>query len=213
LQLRLAALIATALIVGGCGGGGGDAVETSASGCRVVERPEPREPSAPKGEPVALNPELTHRAVVETNCGAFTITLRPKTSPKATASFATLANAGYFDDTIFHRIVPGFVIQGGDPTATGTGGPGYTTVDPPKASTHYTKGVVAMAKTPSEPRGTAGSQFFVVTADEISLAPDYAVIGRVTAGLDVVERIGRLGNELEQPTETVVIDHILIRRG
>lgn len=210
MQLRLAALIATALIVGGCGGGGG---ETSASGCLVVERPEPREPAAPSGDAVELNPAVTHRAVVDTNCGAFTIMLDPKTSPKATASFATLANAGYFDDTIFHRIVPGFVIQGGDPTATGTGGPGYTTVDPPKAITRYTKGVVAMAKTPSEPRGAAGSQFFVVTADEISLPPDYAVIGRVTDGLSVVERIGRLGNELEQPTETVMIEHILIRRG
>jgi peptidyl-prolyl cis-trans isomerase B (cyclophilin B) len=212
LHLRLAALVAAAVVLGGCGGGE-DAAETSASGCRVVERPAPREPVAPSGERVELNPDLTHRAVVETNCGAFTITLEPQTSPKATASFATLANAGYFDDTIFHRIVPDFVIQGGDPTARGTGGPGYTTIDPPKASTRYTKGVVAMAKAASEPRGAAGSQFFVVTADEIDLPPDYAVIGRVTSGLNVVQRIGRLGNELEQPTETVVIEHVLIRRG
>jgi peptidyl-prolyl cis-trans isomerase B (cyclophilin B) len=212
LPVRLAALLAAAVVLGGCGGGE-DAVETSASGCRVVERPEPRDPAAPSGEPGELNPALTHRALVETNCGTFTITLEPQTSPKATASFATLANSGYFDDTIFHRIVPGFVIQGGDPTATGTGGPGYTTVDRPRASTRYTKGVVAMAKTGSDPRGTAGSQFFVVTADEIDLPPDYAVIGRVTSGLNVVERIGRLGNEREQPTETVAIEHILIRRS
>jgi cyclophilin family peptidyl-prolyl cis-trans isomerase len=214
LQLRLASLVAATLLLGGCGGGDGGktVVETAASGCRAVERPEPRQPSAPSGQAVELNPKLTHRAVVETNCGSFTITLDPKASPKATASFATLANAGYFDNTIFHRIVPGFVIQGGDPTATGTGGPGYTTVDPPKAGTRYTKGVVAMAKSASEPRGAAGSQFFVVTGDDIGLAPDYAVIGRVTDGLDVVERIGGLGNEQEQPTETVVVERVLIRR-
>jgi cyclophilin family peptidyl-prolyl cis-trans isomerase len=215
LQLRLASLVAATLLLGGCGGrddGGKTAVETSASGCRVVERPPPREPAAPSGKPVELNPNLMHRALVETNCGSFTITLDPKTSPKATASFATLANAGYFDNTIFHRIVRGFVIQGGDPTATGTGGPGYTTVDPPKAGTRYTKGVVAMAKSAAEPRGAAGSQFFVVTGDDIGLAPDYAVIGRVTDGLDVVERIGRLGDAREQPTETVVVERILIRR-
>jgi peptidyl-prolyl cis-trans isomerase B (cyclophilin B) len=212
LPVRLVALVAAAVVLGGCGGDE-DAAETSASGCRVVERPQPREPAAPSGEPVELNPALTHRAVVKTNCGTFTITLEPQTSPKATASFATLANAGYFDDTTFHRIVPGFVIQGGDPTARGTGGPGYTTVDPPKANTRYTKGVVAMAKTSTEPRGTAGSQFFVVTADEISLPPDYAVIGHVTSGVNVVERIGRLGNEREQPTETVAVERIPIRRG
>ena len=94
----------------------------------------------------------------------FTIRLAVKTSPATTASFVSLARKGYFDHTIFHRIVPGFVIQGGDPTATGAGGPGYTTVDRPPSSTRYTLGVAAMAKARHQPAGAGGSQFFVVTA-------------------------------------------------
>jgi cyclophilin family peptidyl-prolyl cis-trans isomerase len=124
------------------------------------------------------------------------------------------ANAGYFDDTVFHRIVLGFVIQGGDPTATGAGGPGYTTVDTPARDTKYTSGIVAMAKMETEPRGAAGSQFFVETGDELALAPDYAVIGEVTSGLDAVARIGALGDPAtEQPTTTVVVESLEIRRG
>src|SRR5215207_10250466 len=111
----------------------------------------------PRSRP-ARKPEL----VVETNCGTFTIELDEKASPKTVASVAGLAEAGFYDDTTFHRIIPGFVIQGGDPTATGTGGPGYSTVDTPAETTKYTKGVVAMAKTPTEAPGTSGSQFFVV---------------------------------------------------
>ncbi len=78
---------------------------------------------------------------------------------------------------MFHRIVPGFVIQGGDPTQSGNGGPGYSTVDTPAQDTTYTQGVVAMGKTASEASGTAGSQFFVVTAQDAGLPPDYAVVG------------------------------------
>jgi cyclophilin family peptidyl-prolyl cis-trans isomerase len=107
--------------------------------------------------------------------------------------------------------VPGFVTQGGDPTGTGAGGPGYTTVDTPARSTTYTRGVVAMAKTGAEAAGTAGSQFFVVTGDDIGLPPDYAVIGEVTQGLDTVALIGTLGDpNTELPTRPVVIDDVAI---
>ena len=82
-----------------------------------------------------------------------------------------LARKGFFDGTIFHRIVPGFVIQGGDPTGKGTGGPGYKTVEPPPAGTLYTHGIVAMAKAANEPPGTAGSQFFIVTGKNVGLPP------------------------------------------
>ena len=106
------------------------------------------------------------------------------------------------------RIVPGFVVQGGDPTGTGGGGPGYQTVDKPPASTAYTLGVVAMAKTQTEAPGTSGSQFFVVTAQDAQLPPDYAVLGHISAGSAVVSRIGELGDQsTEQPTETVEIEH------
>jgi cyclophilin family peptidyl-prolyl cis-trans isomerase len=126
-------------------------------------------------------------------------------SPNAAASFVTLAQRGYFDKTIFHRIVPGFVIQGGDPTATGTGGPGYETVDTPPKNAAYTHGVVAMAKTATEPAGTAGSQFFIVTVANAGLPPDYAIIGKVVKGLPVVDRIGTLGDASQQPTQVVQI--------
>ncbi len=101
--------------------------------------------------------------------------------------------------------MPGFVIQGGDPTATGTGGPGYSVVDVPPANALYTRGVVAMAKSGNEPPGTSGSQFFVVTGDDAGLPPEYAILGVITKGLRVVERIGRLGDANERPTRKVVV--------
>ena len=155
-----------------------------------------------------LDPDKTNNLVVSTNKGDFTIELDVKGSPCTTASFAGLAKDGFFDGLDFHRIVPDFVIQGGDPNGDGTGGPGYSTVDTPAQDTKYTKGVVAMAKTQTEPPGTAGSQFFVVTAADAQLPADYAVLGKVTDGLDVVEEIGRLGNAQEMPTEKVEIKSI-----
>lgn len=141
-----------------------------------------------------------------TNLGEFAVRLDVQDSPCTTSSFAALVRKRFFDGTIFHRIVPGFVIQGGDPTGTGRGGPGYTVVDVPPKNALYTEGVVAMAKTPTEPPGTAGSQFFVVTAPQVALRPDYAILGVVTKGLKVVERIGKLGNRVtEKPTRRVAV--------
>jgi cyclophilin family peptidyl-prolyl cis-trans isomerase len=148
--------------------------------------------------------------VFTTNCGTFTITLDQASAPATAASLVGLAKQKFFDDTIFHRIVPGFVIQGGDPTQTGSGGPGYQTVDAPPADAAYTKGVVAMAKTADEPAGTSGSQFFVVTADDAQLPAQYAIVGKVTSGLPVVERIGELGDATEQPTQPVVISSVTV---
>ena len=104
------------------------------------------------------------------------------------------------------------MIQGGDPTGTGTGGPGYSTVDTPAPGTTYTNGVVAMAKTGAEPAGTAGSQFFVAPADDAGLPPDYAVVGRVVDGLDVVSAIGLLGDPTtELPTQPVVVEDVAVK--
>ncbi len=156
-----------------------------------------------------LDPSRTYRLTVRTNCGDFTIELDSQASPNAAASMYSLAENGFFDGTTFHRVVPGFVIQGGDPTGTGTGGPGYSTVDPPARATRYTKGIVAMAKTQADPAGTAGSQFFVVTAEDAQLPPDYAVIGRVVDGMDAVERIEALGDATTQrPSRPVVIEQV-----
>ena len=118
-----------------------------------------------------------------------------------------------YDDTLIHRIEPGFVIQGGDPSGDGTGGPGYKVVEKPPAKTKYLQGVVAMAKTGTEAAGTSGSQFFVVTAQDAQLPPDYALLGKVTSGLDVVLRIEELGQPGGTPRAPVVINSVKISAG
>jgi len=176
------------------------------SGCESVEAPAPRDAGGATAPKERLDPEQTWTLTFDTSCGTFVVTLDLDSAPATAASLVSLARSGFYDDTVFHRIVPGFVIQGGDPTQTGTGGPGYSTVDAPASGATYTKGVVAMAKTEDEPPGTAGSQFFVVTGDDVGLPPDYAVAGTVTDGLDVVERIGALGDPAtEQPLQPVVV--------
>jgi peptidyl-prolyl cis-trans isomerase B (cyclophilin B) len=201
-------------VLAACGGGksGSPAAhtKTDAAGCVSVSKPSTGARSHAKPTQ-ALDPAKTYDVVMTTNCGSFTIRLDQKQSPQATASFVALVQAKYFDGTIFHRIVPGFVIQGGDPTASGEGGPGYTTVDKPPAGAAYTHGVVAMAKTAAQPAGTAGSQFFIVTVANAQLPPDYAIIGKVTSGTDVVDRIGKLGNQDEQPTEVVEIERATVK--
>ena len=181
----------------------------ASNGCRSVPAPAPKPDGGGTKPKQPLDASKTWTLEVKTNCGDFTIALDLKTGPKASASMVALAEAGFFKNTTFHRIVPDFVIQGGDPTGTGMGGPGYSTVDPPPRDARYTKGVVAMAKTPSEPPGTAGSQFYVVTGADAGLRPEYALIGKVTKGLDVVERIGALGDANQQPTQSVVISEIV----
>jgi cyclophilin family peptidyl-prolyl cis-trans isomerase len=182
---------------------------TDAAGCRSVTPPtgKARTESKPTKR---LDPAKTYDVRLKTNCGDFTIRLAAKTSPATTASFASLTQKGYFNGTVFHRIVPGFVIQGGDPTGTGTSGPGYSTVDVPPAATRYTLGVVAMAKTGAEAPGTAGSQFFVVTAQDAKLPPEYAVLGTISQGQAVVDKLSQMGDPTSGgqgiPTETVVIE-------
>ena len=208
-----AALVLVAVLaVTACGGGGDDGggQTTASGGCTNVSAPSPRDESNREAPTSELDAGKSYRVVVETNCGEFTITLDTETSPKTSASFVSLAEDGYFDDTIFHRIVPGFVIQGGDATGTGTGGPGYTTVEKPPGDTTYVKYLVAMAKTAAEPPGAAGSQFFVVTGPSVQLPPDYAVLGNVTEGKDVVDRIGKLGDANQQPTRTVIVDKMSV---
>ena len=157
-----------------------------------------------------LTASPAHSVEVTTNLGSFAFSLDVKDSPCTASSFAALARKGFFDGTRFHRIVPGFVIQGGDPTGTGTGGPGYSVRDVPPAGAAYTKGVVAMAKTAAEPAGTSESQFFVVTGADAGLPPDYAILGKVTKGLGTVEKIGRLGDATERPTRRIVIRRLVV---
>jgi cyclophilin family peptidyl-prolyl cis-trans isomerase len=126
---------------------------------------------------------------IETAKGKIEITVEANLGPLAAGNFVALASCGFFDGLVFHRLVPGFVIQGGDPTGTGSGGPGYSFADDP-VTVPYARGVVAMAN--SGPN-TNGSQFFIVLADA-GLDPNYSVFGRVTSGMDAVDAIAAMPN-------------------
>src|SRR5262249_41190077 len=149
-------LLLALAFVAGCGGGGNNSAsgDTTATGavteCADVDLPDARAPETRTAPTTELEPAKTDTLVFATSCGSVTVTLDQKLAPKTAASLVALAKDGYFDDTIFHRVVQGFVIQGGDPTQSGSGGPGYSTVDVPPSDAKYTKGVVAMAKAPAE---------------------------------------------------------------
>jgi peptidyl-prolyl cis-trans isomerase B (cyclophilin B) len=180
--------------------------EAEQAGCRQVAQPPSKGEQDVKKPDLELDDGKTYVAVVETSCGDFEITLDGERAPKTGGSFVALAKDGFFDGTTFHRIVPGFVIQGGDPAGDGTGGPGYSVIEAPPVDLVYKKGVVAMAKGPLDDPGTSGSQFFVVTAADSGLPPDYAIIGKVTKGMDTVKRIEALGTANEQPSRPVVLE-------
>src|SRR5205814_4108970 len=123
-------------------------------------------------------------ATLQTSCGTIRMSLDVKQQPKTVASFVYLAKRGFFDGLTFHRIARSpdgsdFVVQGGDPTGSGQGGPGYSVTERPPSDAQYARGTVAMAKTEVEAPGTSGSQFFIVTAQDAGLPPDYAILGHV----------------------------------
>jgi peptidyl-prolyl cis-trans isomerase B (cyclophilin B) len=197
----------------GCGGGDDENENEpeATDGCEQVDAPEPKRSGNRKAPTQGLDPDTRYSLVVETNCGSFTIRLDQTSAPKTTTSIVALARDGFYDDTVIHRVVPAFVIQGGDPTGTGSGGPGYQTVDRPPRNAKYTRGVVAMAKAPNDPPGAAGSQFFVVTAADAGLPPEYAIVGEISDGLDTVERIDHLGNpNTERPSQTVLVRRVRV---
>lgn len=164
--------------------------------CRAVAAPAPKAPQHLSAPTVRLDPQHVYTVTVGTNCGTFAFTLDVRQSPKTAASFYSLVMRGFFNGLTFHRVAAGFVIQGGDPNGDGSGGPGYTVVEPPPPATQYVKGDVAMAKTQTDPSGASGSQFFVVTAPNATqsagLTPGYALVGKVVSGQSVVDAIGSL---------------------
>jgi peptidyl-prolyl cis-trans isomerase B (cyclophilin B) len=211
-------LVALSLAIAACGGDDDQDTEAaSESGCEQVEAPAPKQVKLkPPKQQVNRGAELT--ASVETNCGTFEIALDARHSPKTVSSFVHIAKEGVYDGTTFHRVVPDFVIQGGDPAGTGSGGPGYTVTERPPANTVYERGTVAMAKAQLEPPGASGSQFFVVTAPaDAGLPPDYAVLGEISSGEDVVERIAALadpdlGATGGLPSQPVVIERVTVSK-
>jgi peptidyl-prolyl cis-trans isomerase B (cyclophilin B) len=210
--LLSACLIATALGAAGCGGGGTEQ-KAGASGCRKASTPAPKRVNLRRPSAQIVHPGEKLTAVVKTSCGTFSIALDTARAPKTTNSFVYLVRKGLYDGLSFQRIVPRYIIQGGDPLENDTGGPGYTIDEPPPPNLSYTKGVVAMAKTQVEPPGRSGSQFFIVTVPAIPLSPDYALLGRVSSGKDVVARIAHLGTGTGEPSQPVRIDRITVHRG
>ncbi len=216
-----AALAATV----GCGGdGSGDeaaqtdapAAITSPSGA-VCEGRAPSDAAAPRSysapPPQTIDPATAYTATLATSCGEIVVALDPGGAPVAVNNFVFLAREGFYDGLTFHRVVAGFVIQGGDPEGTGSGGPGYTFEDELPAD-GYPAGSVAMANAGPD---TNGSQFFIVTGDASFLENDYTRFGTVTQGLDVARAIESFADpadpEAGTPTEPVYIDTVAISEG
>lgn len=203
-------------MLGGCGGGdGGDDTSTAAKSstpkCASAAQPKPRTVKRRSPPSFQLSPAKTYVATLETTCGTFKITLDSKQAPKTGGSFVSLARKGFYDGLTFHRIVHGFVIQGGDPTGSGSGGPGYSVRERPPRDLVYSDGTVAMAKTGLERAGTSGSQFFVVTGPDAELEPVYALLGRVTDGLDVAHQLQNVEtNTNDGPFTPIVIKKVTI---
>jgi cyclophilin family peptidyl-prolyl cis-trans isomerase len=162
----------------------------------------------PTAAPAALPAGETREVTIETDLGNIVMDVEADLGPLAAGNFVALAECGFYDGIVFHRIMPGFVIQGGDPTGTGSGGPGYEFPNDP-VSVAYDRGVVAMA---NAGRDTNGSQFFIVL-DEAPLPPDYSVFGRVTSGMEVADQIAAgpsTGGQSGQALEPVVMNRVTV---
>ena len=157
--------------------------------------------------PMTIDQNKQYTATIKTNYGDIVLQLFPKDAPVAVNNFVFLARQGFYNGVKFHRVVKGFVIQGGDPTGTGAGGPGYRFADE-KVTKDYVAGTLAMANAGSD---TNGSQFFITLADVSgSLPKKYTIFGQVTSGFDVVQKIGDVPVYGSSPTKDVLIDSITI---
>jgi peptidyl-prolyl cis-trans isomerase B (cyclophilin B) len=178
-----------------------DSSDTSAAatknGCSTTAPPKPTTTTLSAAPAMTIDPTAQYTAVMKTSCGDVTIALDAADAPQTVNSFVTLAKSGFYDGTLFHRIVTDFVDQGGDPTGTGSGGPGYQLPDEPPAN-GYQAGSVAMANAGS---GTTGSQFFLVVSDsgaqQLGTSPPYkySALGTMdAASLKVAQKINKLGS-------------------
>jgi peptidyl-prolyl cis-trans isomerase B (cyclophilin B) len=166
--------------------------------------------SCPTSQPEALAAGETRTVTIDTEKGSFAIKIEADLSPIAAGNFVALASCGYYDGVVFHRVVPGFVIQGGDPTGTGTGGPGYEIQDEVVTAT-YGRGTVAMARTAAP--NSVGSQFFVVlddsARDALASYNTYQIIGTVTSGMDTVDAIAAAA-DAQNPSNPVAMTKVTV---
>jgi cyclophilin family peptidyl-prolyl cis-trans isomerase len=234
----LSAVVGTALLLAACGG----ATDTTTTSTTEIPgeipleivpsnyaqfRAQPTACGATAPAPVtemqfatpadeSVDPDAANIAVISTSCGDITVELDASLAPETVNSFVFLTRQGYFDGTVFHRVIPGFVVQGGDQTATGLGGPGYSIPDefPPPTMT-YERGTLAMANAGP---GTTGSQFFIVL-DDVGLPPQFTIFGHVTEGLDVLDLLQAVplgaaptspDPTPSTPLETIYIDTLTI---
>jgi cyclophilin family peptidyl-prolyl cis-trans isomerase len=232
LSAPVACLLLPALVLGGCGDNQAnvpsnkerertgtqtlattppDAVRPRCE--RVTDEPDQdrKERKRPK---LKLDRRALYTAEIVTSCGTMEVRLASRLAPRTAAAFVALARDGFYDGLPFHRIVPEFVVQGGSPNGSPTGGPGYSVVEAPPDQVRYRRGTVAMAKSGVERPGTSGSQFFIVLSDRAPLDPLYAVLGQVTRGLDTLDRIAGVPLDPSadgRPTQPVLIERVRIR--
>ena len=189
---RIAILSAALVALTGCASGGGAASVPASPAATAAAS------SCPKSQPAALPAGQKRIVTINTIKGSIAITVEGSLSPIAAGNFVALASCGFYNGVVFHRLVPGFVIQGGDPDGTGAGGPGYEIQDEP-VTAQYHRGVVAMARTPAP--NSQGSQFFIVLSDAAARplvqANTYAIFGEVTSGMETVDAIAAMPNSGE----------------
>lgn len=203
-KLPAAATLVLALTIGACSG------TTSPSPTSAPASTDTGTSACPTSQPVPLPAGETRTVVISTSKGSITLRIEGDLSPIAAGNFVALVSCGYYNGVVFHRVVPGFVIQGGDPTGTGSGGPGYTIQDEPVTTTYH-RGTLAMARTPAP--DSQGSQFFIVLDDGAarSLVREntYAIFGEVTAGMDTVDAIAA-DADAELPSKPIVMDTVTV---
>jgi cyclophilin family peptidyl-prolyl cis-trans isomerase len=166
--------------------------------------------TCPTAQPAPLPAGETRTVTITTDLGNMTVKIQSDLSPIAAGNFVALADCGFYDGVVFHRVVPRFVIQGGDPTGTGSGGPGYTIEDEP-VTTQYSRGTVAMARTQAP--NSVGSQFFIVLDDEarssLAAANTYQIIGSVTEGMETADKIAAAA-DAELPTDPIAMNDVSV---
>ncbi|MHB1929663.1 MAG: peptidylprolyl isomerase [Acidimicrobiales bacterium] len=176
--------------------------------CPNPDGSSPKQQSFDGPPPMCIDPAERYTAEMVTSKGTMVIALDPVAAPKAVNNFVFLARYHYYDGIVFHRVIPGFVLQGGDPTGTGRGGPGYRFDDELPRPGRYELGSLAMANAGPD---TNGSQFFVISGPQgVRLPPQYSLFGKVVTGLDVVAAIDRIGTGSGTPKEPVTIESVTI---
>ena len=214
-RIRTAPVLLTAavLALAGCGSTSTGTSETSSATseaaaadsspveCPPADGSAQQRTSFPSPPPMCIDPAKTYTATMETDAGSMTITLDPQKAPKTVNNFVVLSRYHYYDGLTFHRVIQGFMAQGGDPQGTGAGGPGYEFEDELPKAGEYQVGSVAMANAGPD---TNGSQFFIISGEAgVQLPPNYSLFGQLSEGTETLQKIEADGNAADGPPATV----------